>query len=276
MIVCQLMQKTPAPIFVFSVPRSGNTLIGNWIDSHPQVLYLNEYAGVFLMHGVVPFWMDQVPGAFKERYIHELKNHSVTFPESLAKEANAEFWCDSAPWNIYVLKDLKTLFPNAIYVLMVRSHRGAILSRINYHLENNATAPIVEHAKIWAQLNEIAFEELPDERSLVVSYDQICQFPKSAIKDIGNKLSCLGLDPDLMDIKIFGTQWAPAPGKVSSPETDEDHTVGVFGDNFSLKPRRRFNPNEWNSDYEDTTASIVSPIVAKLTYRWPWLKPYLS
>src|SRR5258706_5951123 len=49
-------------LFVLGVPRSGTTLIGNYLGSQPGVENLAEYGGVYVAYSIPPRLIPRLPG----------------------------------------------------------------------------------------------------------------------------------------------------------------------------------------------------------------------
>jgi hypothetical protein len=72
-------------LFVLGVPRSGTTLIGNWIGSHSAVLGLAEYGGFYVAHSVVPAYVNRLPGREHESFLAAVRDLAGRHVAQLAR-----------------------------------------------------------------------------------------------------------------------------------------------------------------------------------------------
>jgi hypothetical protein len=126
------------PIFVVGSPRSGTTLIGNYLGSAASVLNAGEYRALYLAHGALPIQLSaayrlngMVPETwvpYRDRYVEEVRRHAAEFIERAAIEQGCTAYCDSFPRNVLIGERLGELFPNAMFVLTLRHYTGVIQS----------------------------------------------------------------------------------------------------------------------------------------------------
>src|SRR5258708_17250358 len=118
----------PRALFVLGVPRSGTTLIGNYLGSAPGVLNLAEYGGFYVAHSVAPAVIQRIPGYHHAEYLAEIGAHARSFAERLARRDGYAWYLDHTPWNLEVAASLAADPPDALFVLMIRHYAGTILS----------------------------------------------------------------------------------------------------------------------------------------------------
>ncbi|HEX9032811.1 MAG TPA: hypothetical protein VF834_13300, partial [Streptosporangiaceae bacterium] len=94
------LSERPRPLLVLGVPRSGTTLIGNYLGSAPEVLNLAEYGGFYVVNSVVPAVIQRIPGFHHEAYLTEIREHARAFAERLAAEQGCTWFVDHTPWNL--------------------------------------------------------------------------------------------------------------------------------------------------------------------------------
>src|SRR5258708_24724838 len=118
----------PRALFVLGVPRSGTTLIGNYLGSAPGVLNLAEYGGFYVAHSVAPAVIDRIPGYHHAEYLAEIGAHARSFAERLARQGGHGWYLDHTPWNLEVAAHLAADPADGLFVLMLRHYAGTILS----------------------------------------------------------------------------------------------------------------------------------------------------
>src|ERR1700683_2016969 len=119
---------TARALFVVGAPRSGTTLIGNYLASDPSVLNLGEYGGFHLAHNVAPAALGAIPGSFRDPYLRDLVTHAQWFAEGLAMAHEKDWYCDTTPWNILAADRIPADIPDALFVLMLRHYSGTVQS----------------------------------------------------------------------------------------------------------------------------------------------------
>jgi hypothetical protein len=197
-------------LFVVGAPRSGTTVMGNFIGSHPQCCDLGEYYGFFLSFDQAPHLMARMPSPVKEQYLRSLVSATVECAESLRREANAVFWCDQTPWNLLVAETIAKELPDAVFLLMLRHYRGVVMSLRRSFAAGYQWAgwQIQESAKLWAQFYA-GVDALPMDRTIVVSYDRLCEDPEPVIRGIETSLAeRLGAPADGFDRTVFAQSHA--------------------------------------------------------------------
>ena len=206
------------PLFVCGSPRSGTTLMGHYLGTSKYVFHLGEYGGLFLSLRLAPrMWManklSQTPQSpYIQRYHDELRLHAIGFPQKLTPHGEFRFWCDSAPMNLTILKELEEHLPNALYVVMVRHYRGVLrsLGRAFDSGELWGGRTWFDRAHKWAFFyGHVPL--LPMDRTIVVSYDRLCTSPAETLNELHDGLRRFGVPPESLDTGIFAKSWATDP-----------------------------------------------------------------
>src|SRR5579872_2038479 len=126
------------PIFVLGSPRSGTTMIGNYIGSARSVLNAGEYRALYLAFGTLPHQLQGrltglVPPGWevhRDAYVREAQEHAVDFILRVAKQGGYRAFCDSSPRNLLILQKLVATFPGALFVISLRHYSGVIQSTL--------------------------------------------------------------------------------------------------------------------------------------------------
>lgn len=265
------------PLFVCGSPRSGTTLMGHYVGTSKYVLHLGEYGGLFLSFQLAPqMWMankfSQTPRPpHMQRYHDELKLHAINFPKKIAPPGEFRFWCDSAPMNLTILKDLEEHFPTAVYVVMVRHYRGVLRSLTRAfdsgHLWAGRTW--VGRARTWARFYDHV-PLLPIDRTIVVSYDKLCASPVETIGELQDGLRRFGVPAESLDDGVFAQSWATDPA-------GQRPTIGSVDDSGALRlgPRADSGDMESPLEFEDEVLPIVDNTRIRLKECFPGIAEYV-
>src|SRR5438477_1839230 len=115
------------PIFVVGSPRSGTTMVGNYLGSSQQVLNAGEYRALYLSYGALPYQLRSahrlsgvVPDEwtpFIELYEREAQQHARDFIVRASQWLGRAWFCDSFPRNMAIARSLVEAFPDALFVL---------------------------------------------------------------------------------------------------------------------------------------------------------------
>src|SRR5712691_10493377 len=97
------------PIFVVGSPRSGTTMLGNYLGSARSVLNVGEYRALYLTYAALPMQMlgaldGLVPEAWEPqrlRYMAEAQRHALEFLVRASQQAGCSAFCDSTPRNVF-------------------------------------------------------------------------------------------------------------------------------------------------------------------------------
>lgn len=256
----------PRPIFVLGSPRSGTTLIGNFIGSSPKVCNLEEFGGFYLTRYLLEnMLMEKMPSRFKENYFEELREHAARFAGNKAIESACKYFLDSTPSNLLIVRRLSEEFSDAIFVLLLRHYSGVVLSlkesfRQGYFWAGRTWE---DRAQIWKSFYaNVVF--LPPERTLVVGYDLLCLQPERTIKKLANQLGGIGFNNNEFDKNVFAISHATKPCK-------DGPTIGSFNSKkkLLLKSIKSYDEKVWSNDIYNRIKGIVQGIDKLLCEIYP-------
>jgi hypothetical protein len=246
-------------LFVLGVPRSGTTLIGNYIGSHPAVLGLAEYGGFYVANSVAPAYVNRLPGRQHEGFLAALRDLALGQASRAAREQGCAWFCDATPWNLEIAGALGELLPDAVFMLMLRHFSGALLSLRQFEWAGHSWE---EAANLWVSLNA-CIDQLPQDRTVVIGYDAFTAHPAEAVAGIREALRTIGLDPDLFDDAQFAASHAAIVGRPRpTVATLVDGDV-VFHAIPSLEPER------WMPEVHSVVWPIVEAMHRSLLGRFP-------
>ena len=235
-------------LFVLGVPRSGTTLMGNYLGSHPAVLGLAEYGGFYIAHSVAPTHLNRLPGALHEAFLRGLRALAVDQVSRVARRHGCAWFCDATPWNLRIGGAIADALPDAVFVLMLRHFSGAVLSLHRFPWAGDSWA---DAAQLWVELNG-CIDQLPQERTIVAGYDALAAQPADTIAGIGEALQSLGLDPDGFDDRQFAASHAHIIGE------PRPTIATIVGGRVVFEPISSLDGHRWTPEVH----AAVWPVVA--------------
>jgi hypothetical protein len=255
-------------MFVLGVPRSGTTLIGNYLGSAPGVLNLAEYGGFYVAHSVAPAVIQRIPGYHHAEYLAEIGVHARSFAERLARRDGCAWYLDHTPWNLEVASSLAADSPDALFVLMIRHYAGTILSLRRFPWAGDSWEA---NAELWVSLcNRII--ELPADRLVAVGYDALAAEPEATLAALHAALAKHGFDSSGLDDGLLGISHAAIIGEPRPViRAQHDERAGGSG----LQPIRSLDGERWSGDIHARVWPIVRDTHFELlrlfpgTYRCP-------
>jgi Sulfotransferase family len=250
----------PRAVFVLGVPRSGTTLIGNYLGSSPSVENMAEYGGFYVAYSIAPSVIERIPGFHHEAYLAELRDHARAFAERKAAEHGAAWYLDHTPWNLEVGARLAADLPDALFVLMVRHYAGTILSLHQFHWGGDSWA---DSARLWATLCDQMLY-LPDDRLVAVGYDALAGDPGPTLADLKTALDKHGYPAADLDERILTLSHAAIVGKPRP-------VIGAGGNGQAagLQPIPSLDEERWSGDIHAQVWPVVRDTHHELMRRFP-------
>ncbi len=253
-------QATPRALFVLGVPRSGTTLIGNYLGSAPTVLNLAEYGGFYVVHSVVPSVIERIPGFHHAVYLAEIRAHARAFAERVAAERECSWYLDHTPWNLEVAGRLAHDPADALFVLMLRHYSGTILSLRRFPWGGDSWA---DTARLWVTLcGQII--DLPQDRLIAVGYDALAEEPGPTLASLTAALADRGFPVDGLDEGLLSVSHAAIIG-----EPRPVIGTGEDGHSGDLRPIRSFDAERWSGDIHAQVWPVVRDMHHELLRRFP-------
>jgi hypothetical protein len=285
--------KPVRPIFVLGSPRSGTTMIGNYIGSARSVLNAGEYRALHLAYGTLPFQLQgnltgqtnlereshRLTGLtppdwepYRLAYMHEVQRHAAEFIVRAAREQGRSAFCDCSPRNVLIQADLAAQFPEALFVLTLRHYTGVIQSLMR--LGGITLVPGKGPSKQWFDPSAVAAAivwnqhyqaglQLPDDRTVVFGYDRFCADPLPVLARFKAALARADFPADELDDEVFASSHAT---DAAQPRA----TVGHIGDGGSrLIGMRSYDPSTWLPAIEVDVQNVVAMTHLLMLARYP-------
>jgi hypothetical protein len=254
----------PRALFVLGVPRSGTTLIGNYLGSAAGVLNLAEYGGFYVAHSVAPAVINRIPGHYHAEYLAELGAHASSFAQRLARHEGCAWYLDHTPWNLEIAANLAADPPDALFVLMVRHYAGTILSLRRFPWAGDSWEA---NAELWVTLCDRIIE-LPADRLIAVGYDALAMQPEPTLAALHAALDKHGFDSSALDDRMLGVSHAAIIGE-PRPVIGVQHERGDGQGEAGLRPIRSLDAERWSGDIHARVWPIVRDTHFELLRRFP-------
>jgi len=177
------------PIFIGGCMRSGTTLFSTIIDAHKNIACgpetelftirkpLNDVLFKFKITYVLNSRLEQqefdrikhrllkfphVNEKMLQQYYHEAnhkrKEFANLFFNSYASYKKKKRWADKTPGNTFFINDLARLYPNALFIHLVRDFRDVYLSLRKYQNSLNKSTNIFRAAYYWNRNGDLLKE----------------------------------------------------------------------------------------------------------------------
>ncbi|HET7531059.1 MAG TPA: sulfotransferase [Mycobacteriales bacterium] len=245
-------------LFVLGVPRSGTTLIGNWLGSHPDVLGLAEYGAFHIAHSVAPTHLHRLPGHEHAGFLSELRRVAQEHAGRAAARQGCAWFCDATPWNLEIAGELADALPDAVFVLMLRHFAGAVVSLHQFPWAGSSWAGA---AQLWADLNR-SVDQLPLDRTIVVGYDVLAAHPGDTVAGLREAMQSLDLSADQFDDAQFAVSHAHVVGE------PRPTVAAVVDGRVVFRSRPSLDTGRWTPHVHAEVWPIVAEVHQRLQERF--------
>lgn len=234
-----MTKRKGCPLFIIGYPRSGTTLLRSLIGAHPQVCLINEpeilralrVAGVKIRDYIKP--AERQGLLQKMRTVHPCAEHLSALPPDviwrfIADERDLSFrevyeallpkprgvavWGVKSLSNVFYLSELNELYPEAVFLQIVRDPRSTLLSYYRKKFARSAECQPVFEAKAirffasstikWRRQMSIVKEtrrSLGEETILCLKYEDLVARPELELRRICTRLA-LEFDEAMLDV----------------------------------------------------------------------------
>ena len=263
------------PLFILGYPRSGTTLLRALLGSHtkihlihePELIFGMRAAGISISERIkredYPYMVEQLRKiGMCRRHLSTLPPKTLSelldYPEDLSfkevyefllpKPEEVEIWGEKSLGNVFYIPEIHKLYPNAIFVHIVRDPKGAILSHYRKRfagsadclpgLERKSIRFFTRGALLWKQwLNAVkTSQDLLGDRVIVqLRYEDLVREPERELRRI---CACIGVEfePEMMD--------------ASRRKNDPVISSGVYGSYAHKNLNQPINAKRANADNE--------------------------
>lgn len=192
-----------SPIFIFSLPRAGSTLLQRILLSHksiggtpePWVLLpfiyvlrdegsVSEYSSKLSKKGFEDV-LNSIPNG-KKQYYKEL-NGFISSIYSKFLKGEEVYFLDKTPRYYYIIEDLYKIFPQAKFIFLFRNPVQVYASILNTWCDNNFAKLYGSHNDLtvgFTKLSESYKKHQHDKNTFGLKYDDLVNNPSEVLKEI--------------------------------------------------------------------------------------------
>ncbi|EWZ28967.1 hypothetical protein FOZG_17405 [Fusarium oxysporum Fo47] len=245
------------PVFVIGCPRSGTTLIGQFIATAPTLLNAGELSAMYFTHDVAEKEYTRVPSQYKAEYLSDLRAHSAQFMRKLCSREGKLGFVESTPWNMRVLPTLVGAFPEAVFVVCIRHYAGVIQSlRSSWEQGYKWAGPTdIQRAQLWTEMNGY-IDRLPMDTTIFFSYDAMCRDPAASVSELEQQLRLKDVNGPF-DRSVFADSHASSPAR---PKVASKSAEGKS----EMQSISAYNTAAWSTADEAVNTNIAGACRASL------------
>lgn len=204
----------PAPIFVVGTMRSGSTLLRLILDSHDDIAIGEEtgFAGGLAATRAIPGWRygrewhhrlgwsdDELDDRLREFYSGMFERHALS--------QGKKRWGDKTPFHSWHMPDMARVFPDAVFVAIVR-HPGAVVSSLRKRFHYG----VQEAADFWTSTNLEILRNgiaLGGDRFALCRYEDVVRQTEPTMRDLLDWLGEAWCDAVLRHQEVQAAKGAP-------------------------------------------------------------------
>lgn len=194
-----------SPIFIFSLPRAGSTLLQRMLAAHPEIA---SHAEPWILLPLCK--IDKPEGAVSEYGYAEgasaISDFIEGFPDGIIdfhKELrgftdslygkhcrnNERYFLDKTPRYYYIIKEIEQIYPDAKFVFLFRNPVHVMSSMINTWSNGSLKSSYTYHNDLLFGLNALSEGyDLLKSKAISVNYEELVSNPGSILDDICNYL----------------------------------------------------------------------------------------
>jgi hypothetical protein len=173
-----------APIFVIGSPRSGTTLLRLILDSHPRISCGEETHFLRDLEAVVGRRWDLLSryGIERDWWLRRLRDLYLAFQAEVLARSGKARWAEKDPTYTLLLGFIEELFPDALYVHLLRDGHDVVASfRDRWGYASAARAARTEWAR-YVQAARAHLRHVGPERGLELRYERLVADPDGAAR----------------------------------------------------------------------------------------------
>jgi hypothetical protein len=219
----------PRPIFILGSMRSGSTLFRLVLDAHPNIAIPEEtgFMGGLASAKQIPNWMHgqgwyERLGWSEEEFDARLREFYAGLFERHARAQGKQRWGEKTPFHTRHIPAMATVFPDAVFVGIVR-HPGAVVHSLvrKFHY---TTADAVAY---WEGTNKEILRgglDLADDRFALLRYEDLVEHPEETLRELVDFLDEPWSDDLLRHNDVQAARGAP---RISAGKTRTRDAISV-------------------------------------------------
>jgi hypothetical protein len=223
-------QSSINPIFIFSLPRSGSTLLQRLLATNGEISTTSETWLLLPLlyslrtHGIyTEYWQKTSVIALKD-FLLQLPNGKDDYKDAMrqfalqlyakASDEGANYFLDKTPRYHLISDEIYDLFPDAKFIFLWRNPLSVIASLMQTFAEGKWNLHYFKVDLFIGLENIIRTFENNRESSLSVNYETLIQMPEIELERIYNYLNLEGdVGADILSSQLLGTMGDPTGTK---------------------------------------------------------------
>ena len=179
---------TAGPIFIIGPMGSGTTLMRLIVDSHDDIAIAQETSimRAYLAHRWIPFhrhggdWYGRL-GWSEDELDARMREFYAGMFERFAAEQGKRRWGDKTPWHAWHVRELRRVFPDAVFIAMVR-HPGAVSASVSDRFRQSWGGAVTHWINTTTELVQRGIEQ--GDRLLMVRYEDLVVQPEKTLREV--------------------------------------------------------------------------------------------
>jgi len=224
------------PIFIFSLPRAGSTLLQRMLMAHPEICshaepwILLPLCRLNKSEGAVADYGYSIGASAISEFTESLPNGSDDFYKELRKFSDSlytkhckndeRFFLDKTPRYYYIINEIKRIYPDAKFIFLFRNPVHVMSSMINTWSNGNLKG-------LYAYKNDLCFGpvalsegfNLLKSNSIAINYENLVSDPNRVLNSI-----CHYLDIKYYDSMCLNFSKQVFNGRMGDPTGVSDYT----------------------------------------------------
>lgn len=209
------------PLFIFSLPRAGSTLLQRILMSHefisstnePWILlpliYQNKKFGTVSKYShitsqtAIDEFLNSLPGK-KHQYNEILRGFIMKLYEEASSE-NSKYFLDKTPRYHLIIEEIQELFPDAKFIFLFRNPVQVYSSMLTTFCNNSFKNIFEFHIDLFDGIKNLSngYSNLK-EKSIAIQYEELVQTPDKTVKSIYKFLDLPLNTPSELNVKSDG------------------------------------------------------------------------
>ena len=252
-----------SPIFIFSMPRAGSTLLQRILLNHKSIggtaepwlllplIYMNKSKGVIseyssrLSHKALKDILKNTPNPDELFYSQVKEFANGIYSKTL--NANEIYFLDKTPRYYYIIDEIYKVYPNAKFIFLFRNPVQVFASILSTWCQNNFLKLYGNHNDLnegFNKLSQAYLKHKGHKNTIAVKYEVLISNPEQTIKDIQDFLE-LEYDETLKDnfvnskINTDNKEVLGDPTGINMYKTITDETLHKWKDVFNTRFRKK-------------------------------------
>lgn len=212
-------------IFIISQPRAGSTLLQRLLGGHPEIhttaepwimlhpLYALKDSGLAAEFDVVSArqgtadFISQVPEG-RALYVEALQQMGGTLYNRILEVSGKRFFVDKTPRYYLIIDELKCVFPEAKFIILLRNPLAVLSSTLKTWFQNDPALLMKSPNSIDVMKGPLCLVQgmrQLNTRAIILRYEHLAAAPEQQVSDVCRKIG-LRFHPEML---IYGNKPKP-------------------------------------------------------------------